>query len=73
MSLVTDTATITSDLFAKATIPYVAVGEMLYNRGEEARAKDILNFGYSQVKEMYNYYNNKSFERVSGVQYGMQK
>jgi hypothetical protein len=38
------TATITNDIFAQTTIPYYAVGEMLYNRGEESRAWEIINF-----------------------------
>ena len=32
------------DAYSKATIPYLAIGEMLYNRGEESRAGEIINF-----------------------------
>jgi len=35
MTAITDTATISNDIYAKTTIPYLAVAEMLYNRGEE--------------------------------------
>jgi len=38
-----DTATI-PDAYSKSTIPYLAIGEMLYQRGEEGRAAEILNF-----------------------------
>jgi len=47
-----------NDLYAKTTIPYLAVAEMLYNRGEEDRAGQLYAFALSQVKEMYTYYNN---------------
>jgi hypothetical protein len=39
-----DTVTINNDLFAIGTIPYLAVAEMFYNRGEESRAAEIINF-----------------------------
>lgn len=61
------------DAYSKSTIPYLAIGEMLYNRGEESRAAEILNFALGQVKEMYTFYNNASYESVNGVQYGMWK
>ena len=67
-----DTATI-PDAYSKSTIPYLAIGEMLYQRGEEGRAAEILNFALWQVKEMYKYYNDHSFESISGVQYKMGK
>jgi NH3-dependent NAD+ synthetase len=51
------------------TIPYMAIGEMLYNRWEEGRAAEILNFGLWQVQEMYDFYNNKSSEKPSKGQY----
>jgi len=46
---------------------------MLYNRGEEGRASEILNFAIGQIKEMYNYYNNTSYEKISGTAYKMGK
>ena len=69
MTAITDTATISNDIYAKTTIPYLAVAEMLYNRGEEWRAGEIINFAMGQIKEMYNYYNNTNHEKISGVQY----
>lgn len=57
------------DAYSKATIPYLAIGEMLYNRWEEERASSILNFALGQVKEMYAFYNNASFENINGVQF----
>jgi len=73
MTLTTDTATISNDIFALWTIPYIAIGELLYNRGEEGRGAEILNFWLGQVREMYNYYNNTSYEDPSGSQYKVAK
>jgi hypothetical protein len=46
---------------------------MLYNRGEEKRAAEIINFGISKIKAMYTHYNKSSYEKQSGVQYQMSK
>lgn len=73
MSAGSDTATISNDLFAKTTIPYLAVGEMLYNRWEEGRAGEILNFAIGQVREMYTFYNNTTSEKLSWKQYKIGK
>jgi len=62
-------ATIDNDIYAKGTIPYIAVGELLYNRWEEWRAAELLNFGIWQVREMFDYYNKSSFEKISGTAY----
>ncbi len=72
MSAWTDLATI-PDAYSKATIPYLAIGEMLYNRGEESRASEIINFALGQIKEMYTFYNNSSFESINGTQYKIGK
>lgn len=64
-----DTATIDNDIYAKWTIPYLAAWEMLFNRWEENRAWAILNFWLGQVKELYTFYNNQSFEKISWVAY----
>jgi len=69
MSATTDTATISDDEFALSTLPYIACGELLFNRWEEQRATQILNFGLNQTKELYSYYNNKSFENPSKTAY----
>lgn len=73
MSASTDNATISNDIYAKTTIPYLAIGEMFYNRWEEARAADLLNFAIGQVREMYEYYNDSSYEKISWKQYRMAK
>ena len=63
----TDIVTIDNDIYANTTIAFYAVWEMLYNRGEEKRASELLNFALAKVNEMYTYYNNTSFEEISGV------
>lgn len=68
----TDTTTIPED-YAESTIPYLALGELLYNRGEEGRGAELINFWLGKIKEMYTYYNNRSFESVSGVAYSVGK
>jgi hypothetical protein len=67
-----DNATIPEE-YAKSTIPYLAIGEMFYNRGEESRASEIINFSLGQIREMYTYYNNQSYESLNGVQYKIGK
>ena len=73
MDTAESTATIDSDIFVKATIPYIAVWEMLYNRGEEQRGAELINFGMGQVKEMYEYYNKRDTQRISGTKYRTSK
>jgi hypothetical protein len=46
---------------------------MFFNRWEEDRAARIFNFGIWQCREMYNFYNNKTFQRLSWVQYNTAK
>jgi hypothetical protein len=46
---------------------------MLFNRGEQERWAEIINFGMWKIKEMYTYYNQASFEKQSWVQYKMSK
>ena len=46
---------------------------MLYNRGEEQRAAELLAFGGSQLKEMYQFYNKQTYESPNGKQYRMGK
>lgn len=64
----TDITTIPED-YAESTIPYLAIWEMLYNRWEEVRASEILNFAIGQVREMYAFYNNANYESINWVQY----
>lgn len=69
MTATTDECFIPNMTYAKATIPYLAIGEMFYNRGEEARGSNLINFALWQVEEMYKFYNNTSMEDPSGTQY----
>jgi hypothetical protein len=66
----TDITTI-PDEWAISTIPYIAVWEMLFNRGEEWRAAELLNFWYGQVREMYTYYNNQSSQDMNNMRIWM--
>lgn len=66
---ITDTVIIDNDLFAKTTIPYIAVWEMLYNRGEEQRGGEILSFWLLKLREMYTFYNDNWYRDPSGMQY----
>lgn len=72
MTAVVDCA-IPNDIYAQTTVPYLAVAEMLYNRWEEGRAAEIINFAIGQIREMYTYYDDTMYEDISGVQYGMSK
>ncbi len=58
MSAGTDLATI-PDAYSEQTIPFIAVWEMLYHRGEEARWLQLLNFAYGNILSMYDYYANQ--------------
>lgn len=69
----TSYATIDDDEYAKTTIPYLAVAEMLYNRGEEERAAQIYNFATWSIKDMYGFYNDATYEEISWTQYKMGK
>lgn len=73
MVLATDTSWIPDDDYAKSTIPYLAVAELFYNRWEEQRAWEIINFAMGNIKEMYDYYNKSSSESMSGMQYWLPK
>lgn len=66
MTTWTDESTITDDTWAKNTIPYLAVGEMLFNRWEEDRALNLLAFAYAQLREFYSFYNNQASEDMDG-------
>lgn len=51
----TDTLSIPDD-YALNTIPYMAVSEMLANRGELEEAMKLNNFGFQNIKSMYEFY-----------------
>lgn len=73
MATTSDTFTISDDTYAKVTVPYLAVAEMLYNRWEEERAAQLYNHAISWIQEMYNYYNSSSSEKISWKQYRVAK
>ena len=62
---------IDNDLYARTTIPYLAVGEMMYNRWEEERGAQLISFAIRKIKEMYDWYNSTDHEKISGTHYLM--
>jgi len=66
-------ATIDDDTYARMTIAYIAVAMMMFERGEEDRWSAVYNNGIKNVRKMYNYYNNTSFESQSWQQYQIWK
>lgn len=73
MSATTDLTTIDNDQFAQMILPYLAVAELLYSRGEEDRASKLYNHAVWRAKRAYTYYNNQSFEDISGVRVSSDK
>ena len=73
MTTNSSTCTIDNDIYAKSTIPYLAVWEMLYNRWEEERARELINFSIWKIRTMYDYYNNKWWEKLSWTKYTLPK
>jgi hypothetical protein len=51
----------------------LAVGETMYNRWEEQRGAEVINWGNGKLKEMYKYYNKMWVERNTSQQYKMAK
>lgn len=64
-----DKVTIDQDEYSHLILWYFAVGEMLYNRGEESRGAELISFAMSTAQELYDLYNNSTMERQSGRQY----
>jgi hypothetical protein len=62
----TDLLTIPDD-YSLTTIPYVAVGEMLFNRWEEQRGLELWTIGMNNVKMMYDFYNANNKEAIYNV------
>jgi len=73
LSATTDAVIIPSDIFALDTIPYVAVAELMFNRGEEQRGQAILAYAYPKIKSMYSYYNKQGSEDNQLKSYTMDK
>lgn len=65
MSTSASNTVIDNDIYAQSTIPYLAVGKLLYNRNEEQRAGELIRFGMNQLKQMYSFYNKKNYENIS--------
>ena len=68
-----DLCVIPNDVYAKNVIPYLAVWETMYNRWEEQRWAEVINFWMWKLKEMYKYYNKTGIERNTSQQYRMWK
>lgn len=68
-----DLCVIPNDVYAKNVIPYLAVWETMYNRWEEQRAAEVINWGLWKLREMYKYYNKTGVERNTSQQYRMGK
>lgn len=58
---IADIATI-PDTYVLSTIPYIAVSEMLFNRGEPDIGIELNNLWYSNVKTMYSFYTGQQKE-----------
>lgn len=67
MTLTTDTTTIDNDTYSTLILPYLAIAELLYSRGEEDRAQKLYNHAVARCKKAYIYYNNQVFEDMNGV------
>lgn len=57
----TDIVTIPDD-YSLNTIPYMAVAEMLANRMEMEEAIRLNNFGFNNIKSMYQFYGTQRQE-----------
>lgn len=68
-----DICIIPDDVYAITTVPYLAVWETMYNRWEEQRGAEVINWGNGKLKEMYKYYNKMWVERNTSQQYRMAK
>lgn len=68
-----DVCIIPDDVYAITTVPYLAVGETMYNRWEEQRGAEVINWWNGKLKEMYKYYNKMWVERNTSQQYKMAK
>ena len=69
----TDEVIIPNDTHARTILPQYAIGQMLFYRGEEKRAADIINFALALTKQAYTYYNNQGMENQSGYGYKVAK
>lgn len=65
LSAVSDLCTIDNDSYCQLILPYLACGELLYNRWEEDRASKLYNHAVWVAKKAYNFYNNTMFEDIN--------
>jgi len=63
MTAWTDLCTI-PDAYSEQTIPFIAVADILWHRGEEARALELNKFWVGKVLSMYDYYANFNNESL---------
>ena len=68
-----DECVIPNDTYAMNVIPYLAVWETMYNRWEEQRGAEVINWWMTKLKEMYKFYNKTWIERYTGQHYWMWK
>lgn len=68
-----DICIIPDDVYAITTVPYLAVWETMYNRWEEQRGAEVINWWNGKLKEMYKFYNKMWVERNTSQQYRMAK
>ena len=68
-----DECVIPNDTYAMNVIPYLAVWETMYNRWEEQRGAEVINWWMTKLKEMYKFYNKTGVERYTGQHYWMWK
>ena len=61
LSATTDVLTIPDD-YSLNTIPYMAIAEMMANRGEMDEAIKLNNFWFQNIKSMYEFYNSQRVE-----------
>lgn len=54
------------DAYATHILPFVAVAEILYERGEEDRATRLLSRACGKIRQMYDYYGQLNTESVFG-------
>ena len=58
---ITDLCTLPDD-YVLNTVPYMAVSEMLANRGEMDEAIKLNNFGFNNIKSMMEFYQTQRTE-----------
>ncbi len=52
------------DQYVLNTVPYLATGEMLFNRWESDEGMKLFKFGYLNVRDMYRFYNTQGKDLI---------